>query len=51
MFEKIKREIIGKPTTYARTKREVDKLFRDFSIREIDISDAYYTIIVEKKEK
>ena len=35
--------------TYARTKEEVNELFRDFLIIKLNVSDAYYTIIAEKK--
>jgi len=38
-----------KDETYARTKEEINELFKDFLIRQLDVSDAYYTIKAEKK--
>ena len=48
-YAQIPRIEFYKDTTYARTQEEVNELFKDFTVNEKDISDAYITIIAEKK--
>lgn len=50
-YVQIPRMEFYKDSSYARTQEEVNELFKKFSVKEMDVSNAYYTIIADKNEK